>query len=63
MGNAYYTAPIRRICSDICLKRQYKIKDSHMEYMLESALNIGDDVLQKEFSRTSDEKMKNIVAT
>ncbi|MBB6214328.1 DNA helicase-2/ATP-dependent DNA helicase PcrA [Anaerosolibacter carboniphilus] len=63
MGNAYYTAPIGRICGDICLKRQYKIKDSHMEYMLESALNIGDDVLQKELSRTSDEKMKNIVAT
>lgn len=63
MGNAYYTAPIGRICGDICLKRQYKIRDSHMEYMLESALNIGDDVLQKELSRTSDEKMKNIVAT
>lgn len=63
MGNAYYTAPIGRICGDICLKRQYKIKDSYMEYMLESALNIGDDVLQKELSRTSDEKMKNIVAT
>ncbi len=63
MGNAYYTAPMGRICGDICLKRQYKIKDSQMEYMLESALNIGDDVLQKELSRTSDEKMKNIVAT
>lgn len=63
MGNAYYTAPIGRICGHICLKRQYKIKDSHMAYMLESALNIGDEVLQKELSRTSDEKMKNIVAT
>ena len=63
LGNAYYTAPIGRICGDICLKRQYKIRDSHMEYMLESALNIGDDILQKELSRTSDEKMKNIVAT
>lgn len=63
MGSAYYTAPIGRICGDIGLKRQYKIKASHMEYMLESALNIGDDVLQKELSRTSDEKMKNIVAT
>ena len=63
IGKAYYTAPMGRICGDICLKRQYKIKNSHMEYMLESALNIGDDVLQKELSRTSDEKMKNIVAT
>ncbi|AFS79795.1 DNA helicase UvrD [Gottschalkia acidurici 9a] len=63
IGKAYYNAPMGRICGDICLKRQYKIKNSHMEYMLESALNIGDDVLQKELSRTSDEKMKNIVAT
>lgn len=63
MGSAYYTAPLGRISGDICLKRQYRIKDSKMEYMLESALNIGDDVLQKELSRTSDEKMKNIVAT
>lgn len=63
MGHAYYMAPVGKICGDICLKRQYKIKDSHMEYMLESSLNIGDDVLQKELSRTSDEKMKNIVAT
>ena len=63
IGNAYYMAPIGKISGDISLKRQYKIKDSHMEYMLESALNIGDDILQKELSRTSDEKMKNIVAT
>lgn len=63
IGNAYYTAPVGRIRGDICLKRQYKIKNSQMEYMLESALNIGDEVLQKELSRTSDEKMKNIVAT
>ncbi|KMT23313.1 HelD family protein [Clostridium cylindrosporum] len=63
MGEAYYTAPMGRICGDISLKRQYKVKNSHMEYMLESALNIGDDVLQKELSRTSDEKMKNIVST
>ncbi len=63
IGKAYYTAPIGKVCGDICLKRQYNIQNSNMEYMLESALNIGDDVLQRELSRTSDEKMKNIVAT
>ncbi|WP_372631031.1 UvrD-helicase domain-containing protein [Cohnella sp.] len=31
--------------------------------MIESAININDDVLQRELSRASDEKMKNIVAT
>ncbi len=34
-----------------------------MEFMLESGLNIQDDVLQEELSRASDDRMKNIVAT
>ena len=42
------------------LKRQYRIREGQME---ESALNIHDDVLQKELSHASDDKMKNIVAT
>lgn len=62
-GPAYYTAPMGRIEGDISLKRQYRIVNSQMEYMIESAMNIDDLVLQKELSRTSDEKMKNIVAT
>jgi len=63
LGKAFFTAPIGKIDGDISLKRQYKIRDSTMEYMIESAINIDDDVLQKELSSTSDEKMKNIVAT
>jgi DNA helicase-2/ATP-dependent DNA helicase PcrA len=34
-----------------------------MEYMLENSINVHDDILQKELSKSSDEKMKNIVAT
>ncbi|WP_322112070.1 HelD family protein [Brevibacillus ruminantium] len=34
-----------------------------MQYMIESSMNINDEVLQKELSQTSNEKMKNIVAT
>lgn len=63
VGKAFFTAPVGEIGGEISLKRQYKIKDSTMEYMIESAINIDDDVLQKELSSTSDEKMKNIVAT
>lgn len=63
IGNAFYQAPIGRIEGDITKKRQYKIKDGFMEYMIESSLNIGDDILQKELSQTTDQKMKNIVAT
>lgn len=63
VGKAYYTSPSGLVNGEIRRKRQYKIKDGTMEYMLESSLNINDDVLQKELSRTTDEKMKNIVAT
>ncbi len=34
-----------------------------MEYALESSANVQDDVLQKELSQTSDEKMKSIIST
>jgi DNA helicase-2/ATP-dependent DNA helicase PcrA len=34
-----------------------------MEFMIENAVNIHDDLLQKELSKSSDDKMKNIVAT
>lgn len=62
-GDAYYTAPAGKIAGKILLKRQYKIKGGKMEYMIESTLNIGDEVLQKELSHTSNDRMKNIVAT
>ena len=62
-GPAHFTAPMGVIEGDISLKRQYRIVRSEMEYMIESAMNINDEVLQKELSRSSDEKMKNIVAT
>lgn len=47
----------------IQLKRQYRIRKSVMEFMLESSLNIHDEVLQKELSNNSDDRMKNIVST
>ncbi|NMD71183.1 UvrD-helicase domain-containing protein [Bacillus sp. DNRA2] len=63
LGSAYYQSPVGNVEGEVCLKRQYKIKSGVMEYMIESSLNINDEVLQKELSSTSDEKMKNIVAT
>lgn len=62
-GPAFYTAPMGKIQGDLTLRRQYQIRKSHLEYMIESSLNIDDEILQKELSQTSDEKMKNIVAT
>ena len=62
-GPAGYDAPIGRVQGELTGKRQFKISRGQMEYVLESAVNIRDDVLQRELSHTSDEKMKSIIAT
>lgn len=63
IGPASYIAPKGKIEGELTRKRQFKIKNGVMEYALESSANIGDDVLQRELSQTSDEKMKSIIAT
>lgn len=62
-GPAFYTAPEGVIKGMLQLKRQYRIRQGQMEYMIESSLNIDDEILQKELSRNSDNKMKSIVAS
>lgn len=62
-GEASYRTPAGNVQGVVELKRQYKIRDGKMEFMIENDLNIHDDVLQKELSKSSDDKMKNIVAT
>ena len=63
LGEANYTTPSGAIAGTIDLKRQYKIRDGQFEFMLENDVNIHDDVLQRELAKSSDDKMKNIVAT
>ncbi len=63
LGDASYTTPSGKIQGNIALKRQYKIRDGRMEFMIENDVNIHDDILQRELARSSDDKMKNIVAT
>lgn len=63
LGAAQYEAPLGRIECQILLKRQYRIEGRELKFMLDTSLTIQDDVLQEELSRTSDEKMRNIVAT
>ncbi|MFP4014608.1 MAG: HelD family protein [Chitinispirillaceae bacterium] len=63
LGDAHYQAPTGDISGKISLKRQFRIRKSRMEFMLESSVAIQDDILQKELSSTSDERMKTIVAT
>jgi DNA helicase II / ATP-dependent DNA helicase PcrA len=63
LGEAFYTTPSGKIHGNIALKRQYKIRNGYMEFMIENGVNIHDDILQQELARSSDDKMKNIVAT
>lgn len=63
VGRAGYNAPVGRVEGELTRKRQFKISMGTMEYILESNINIQDDVLQRELSQTSDEKMKTIIAT
>ncbi|SFQ68636.1 HelD family protein [Hymenobacter arizonensis] len=63
LGEGSYPTPSGTIQGTIDLKRQYKIRDGRLEFMIENDVNIHDDVLQRELARSSDDKMKNIVAT
>lgn len=63
LGDAEYKTPSGTVKGTISLKRQYRIREGRMEFMIENSLNIHDEVLQKELSKSSDDRMKNIVAT
>jgi len=63
IGPAGYPAPSGRVEGRLTRKRQFQIRQGKMEYALESAVNIQDDILQRELSQTSDEKMKSIIST
>jgi DNA helicase II / ATP-dependent DNA helicase PcrA len=63
LGEAWYQTPSGKISGTISRKRQYKIREGYMEFMIENDVHIHDDLLQKELSKSSDDKMKNIVAT
>jgi DNA helicase-2/ATP-dependent DNA helicase PcrA len=63
LGEAAYDTPSGTIQGEIDLKRQYKIRDGQLDFMLENDVNIHDDVLQRELAKSADDKMKHIVAT
>ncbi|OGX88675.1 HelD family protein [Hymenobacter glacialis] len=63
LGDASFTTPSGVVKGTIDRKRQYKIRDGRLEFMIENDVNIHDDVLQRELAKSSDDKMKNIVAT
>ncbi len=61
VGRAFYIAPEGKIEGDMTLKRQYKIENGRMVYMLDSSLAINDDILREALARNTTEKMRQIV--
>lgn len=62
-GRASYDAPIGTISGEVLLKRQYKIKNSELDYFFDCSIVINDAILQEILSRNSSPKMRNIVET
>jgi DNA helicase-2/ATP-dependent DNA helicase PcrA len=63
VGPASYEAPMGKVSGDLLLRRQFKITGGKLDYVLDSAIKIDDDILQKELSRATSPRMRNIIAT
>lgn len=63
VGPAQYQAPAGTVTGEITLKRQFRIEQGRLVYMVDSDLTINDDVLQLTLSKAADNRMKHIVYT
>ena len=62
-GEASYVAPQGTFTGVIRKKRQYKIENGKIVFILDSSLKIDDEILQEALSHSTDNKMKTIVST
>lgn len=62
-GAAAFSSPDGVVNGELLLKRQFIIRDSSLEAVLDTNVSIDDDILKRELSTRPDEKMKNIVTT
>lgn len=63
VGPAQYEAPQGIIEGEVTRKRQYNITDGVLNDVIETTINIDDQVLQDVLKNNSSDKMKNIVNT
>lgn len=63
LGEASYLAPYGTIKGKVTLKRQYEIKNSELQYFIDSSVTIMDNMLKQALSQNTSTKMKNIVET
>ncbi|WP_245583588.1 RNA polymerase recycling motor HelD [Paenibacillus assamensis] len=62
-GPVQYRTPMGVITGEMTLKRQYLIRNSKLEAVFDTGIQIGDDMLQDMLKRSADTKMKTIVST
>lgn len=62
-GPCKYEAPMGKIATYLHQKRQYKIENQTLLRIINSSINIDDDLLQEVLASESSDKMKNIVTT
>ena len=62
-GPAGYDAPEERFEGIMTGKRQFQIKKGNLQYVVDTSQTVSDEILQEELSKTSDERMKTIIAT
>lgn len=62
-GPAEFEAPFGTLCGEITTKKQYKIKNGNLVYILENDMNIDDEILQQALSEHADAALKSIVTT
>jgi len=63
LGEAAYKAPFGTITGKVELKRQYKIKNSELNYFFDCSIRIDDEMLQEVLSQNSSVKMRAIIET
>ena len=63
LGPASYRCMDGIIEGTVSLKRQYRITEDRLDYMLDTGIKIDDELLQEILSKNADEKMRNIVTT
>ena len=61
VGPAGYVCPEGKISGNVLLKRQYKIEKGRMQYILDSSLTIGDEILRDALAQNTSDKMRQIV--
>lgn len=62
-GNFSYKTINGDVSGEILNKRQFKIENGQLKYYFDADIKVDDDILQETLSGTTNEKMKNIVAT